>query len=30
MGAAHKVDENGRAVIETSRIRVDNGKIVIN
>jgi sporulation protein YlmC with PRC-barrel domain len=30
MGEAHKVDENGRAVIETSRIRVENGKIVIN
>lgn len=30
MGDAHKVDEKGRIVIETSRIRVDNGKIVIN
>ncbi len=27
---AHKVDEEGRLVVETQRIRVDGDKIVIN
>lgn len=26
----HKVDEKGRAVVETDRIRIDGNKIVIN
>jgi sporulation protein YlmC with PRC-barrel domain len=30
MGEAHKVDEKGRAVVETDRIRINEGKIVIN
>jgi len=30
MGEAHKVDEKGRAVVETDRIRINGNKIIIN
>jgi Uncharacterized conserved protein len=30
LGTSHKVDEKGRAVVETARIRVENGKVIIN
>ena len=30
VGGAHKVDEKGRIVVETDRIRVDGNKLVIN
>ena len=29
-GESHKVDENGRLVVETDRIRVDGGRLIIN
>ncbi|MDR0522842.1 MAG: PRC-barrel domain-containing protein [Candidatus Methanoplasma sp.] len=30
LGSAHRVDERGRIVVETDRIRVEGSKIVIN
>jgi len=30
VGDAHKVDEKGRIVVETDRIRIDGDKLVIN
>jgi sporulation protein YlmC with PRC-barrel domain len=30
MGAEHKVDDKGRIVVETDRIRFDGNKLVIN
>jgi len=30
MGGPHKVDEDGRMVVETNRIRVDGDKLIIN
>jgi sporulation protein YlmC with PRC-barrel domain len=30
MGESHKVDDKGRAVVETDRIRIKDNKIVIN
>jgi sporulation protein YlmC with PRC-barrel domain len=30
MGEAHKVDDKGRAVVETDRIRVSGDKLIIN
>ena len=30
IGGPHKVDENGRIVVETDRIRADGNRLVIN
>ncbi|MDR1690576.1 MAG: PRC-barrel domain-containing protein, partial [Candidatus Methanoplasma sp.] len=30
LSGSHKVDDKGRAVVETDRIRVDGGRIIIN
>jgi len=30
LGEEHKVDDNGRIVVETDRIRFDGNKIIIN
>jgi len=30
MGGPHKVDEDGRMVVETNRIRIDGNKLIIN
>jgi len=30
MGEAHKVDDKGRVVVETDRIRINENKIIIN
>ena len=29
-GEPHKVDENGRLVVETDRIRIDGNRLIIN
>jgi len=30
IGFPHKIDEKGRAVVETDRIRIEDGRIIIN
>ena len=30
VGESHKVDENGRLVVETDRIRIEGNKLIIN
>ena len=30
IGFPHKIDENGRAVVETDRIRIEDGRMIIN